>query len=62
MTTQILTSAQVKNLLTRADLEKLEEQIATGTLKAEVVNDQAIITYKNDRMALFDVLSLIGTL
>jgi hypothetical protein len=62
MTTPILTSAQVKNLLTRVDLEKLEEQIAAGTLKAEVVNHQAIITYKNDRMALFDVLSLIGTL
>lgn len=62
MTSEILTSEQAKTLLTRVDLQKLEDTISDGTLKAEIVNHAAIVTYKGHRIALFDVLALIGTL
>jgi hypothetical protein len=63
MKNAILSKAEAKAFLTRADLEKLEDEINNGALKATIVDEQtACIEVRGKIVRLFDVLELIGPL
>jgi hypothetical protein len=63
MKNAILSKAEAKAFLTRADLEKLEQSVEAGTLKATITVDQTpCIEVRGKIVRLFDVLELIGSL
>lgn len=59
---KLLNLDESQAFLTKDDIDKLEAEIADGSLLADLVAGQPVVIVRKQPIALFTVMQLLGTL